>query len=68
MLLLTLVSPIVTSADGTYQHAQSNVTLDQSKNYSINANGLGGGVEFASSVRGNYDGMQGVSQTARVGW
>lgn len=56
------------TAYGTYQHAQSNVTLDQSKNYSINANGLGGVLDFASSVRGNYDGMQGVSQTARVGW
>ena len=56
------------TAYGTYQHAQSNVTLDQKKNYSINANGLGGVLDFASSVRGNYDGMQGVSQTARVGW
>lgn len=56
------------TAYGTYQHAQSNVTLDQSKIYSINANGLGGVLDFASSVRGNYDGMQGVSQTARVGW
>lgn len=56
------------TAYGTYQHAQSNVTLEQSKNYSINASGLGGILNFASSVKEKYDGMQGVSQTTRVGW
>lgn len=55
------------TAFGTYQHATSNVTLAQSKNYSINANGLGGVLDFANSVRGYYDGMQGVSITKNIG-
>lgn len=55
------------TAYGTYQHAQSNVTLAQSKNYTVNANGLGGVLDFAASVRGYYDGMQGVNITKSVG-
>lgn len=56
------------TAYGTYQHAQSNVSLAQSKNYTISSSGLGNVLNFASSVKGKYDGMQGVSQTVRVGF
>lgn len=51
------------TAYGSYQHAQSNVTLAQSKDYSINSSGLGGVINFSSSVRGRYDAMQGVNRT-----
>lgn len=54
------------TAYGSYQHAITDVTLSQSQNYSINANGLGGVLDFASSVRGYYDGMQGVDITGSV--
>ena len=37
------------------------------KNYTVNANGLGGVLDFAVSSRGYYDGMQGVNITKRVG-
>lgn len=45
---------------GSYQHAVSNVTLAQSKNYTLSSSGLGGVINFNSSVVGYYDGMQGV--------
>ena len=46
---------------GSYQHAQRNVSLNQSQNYSISSNGLGSVIDFSSSVRNYYDGMGGVS-------
>lgn len=46
---------------GSYQHAQRNVSLSQSQNYSLSSNGLGGVIDFSSSVRNYYDGMGGVS-------
>lgn len=46
---------------GSYQHAQKNVTLNQSKNYTISPNGLGEVIDFSSSVRNYYDGMGGVN-------
>lgn len=46
---------------GTYQHAVYKVTLAQSQAYLISHNGLGEVLNFASSVRDKYDGMQGVS-------
>ncbi len=49
-------------AYGSYQHAQSDVSLAESKNYSINKNGLGEVIDFASSVRSKYDKMGGVSK------
>lgn len=48
-------------AYGTYQHAVTDVTLDQSHSYTISHNGLGGVVNFVSSVYNLYDGMAGVS-------
>ena len=45
---------------GSYQHATSTVTLNQSKNYTISSSGLGGVINFASSVIGYYDGTPGV--------
>ena len=48
-------------AFGTYQHAVTNVTLDQSQSYTISHNGLGRVVNFVSSVHNLYDGMAGVS-------
>ena len=47
-------------AYGSYQHATSNVSLSQSKNYTINILGMGGLIYFNSSVAGYYDDMPGV--------
>lgn len=62
----TMVLTLVNGKDkykvfGTYQHATSKVTLAQSKDYDIEAGGLGNVLKFSSSVAGKYDGMQGVS-------
>ena len=46
---------------GSYQHSQRNVTLSQSQNYVLSPNGLGGVIDFSSSVEKYYDGMGGVS-------
>lgn len=46
---------------GSYQHAITSVTLAQSKNYTISSSGLGGVINFASSVVGYYDAMPGVN-------
>ena len=48
---------------GSYQHAQRNITLSQSQDYDISANGLGGVIDFNGSVRSYFDGMGGVSIT-----
>lgn len=62
----TDISATVTADDqyatvyGTYQHAVRNVTLDQSKAYTISHNGYGDVVNFVVSVQDFYDGMQGV--------
>ena len=49
------------TAYGSYQHAQSSVTLAQSKVYNINSNGLGGVIDFTNATtRAKYDAMQGV--------
>lgn len=46
---------------GSYQHATSDVTLEQSQNYTISRTGYGGVFLFDNSVRDYYDGMAGVS-------
>ncbi|MBE6139272.1 MAG: hypothetical protein E7174_02030 [Firmicutes bacterium] len=56
--LITDAEPFV--VHGTYQHATSNVSLSQSKNYTFSENGMGGVLNFASSVSSYYDGMRGV--------
>lgn len=48
-------------AFGTYQHAVTNVSLDQSQSYTISHNGLGGVLNFTNSVYNYYDRMTGVS-------
>ncbi len=45
---------------GTYQHAQNNVILAQSKNYTISSLGYGNVLNFATNVKDSYDGMAGV--------
>ncbi len=45
----------------SYQHATSNVTLAQSKKYTLSAAGYGNVLLFNSSVASKYDGMGGVS-------
>ena len=45
---------------GTYQHAVTDVTLEQSHSYNISHNGFGSVLNFATGVRGYYDRMQGV--------
>ena len=46
---------------GAYEHAKNNVTLAQSKNYSISSGGMGYVINFDSSVWNYYDNMNGVS-------
>ena len=46
---------------GSYQHATTHVSLNQSKNYTISSSGLGGVIKFAGSLNNYYDGMPGVS-------
>lgn len=53
----TSTAPIV---HATYQHAIRNVTLAQSKNYTISSAGLGDVLNFAGSIDDYYDGMQGL--------
>ena len=48
-------------AFGTYQHAVTDLTLDQSQSYTISHNGLGGVLNFTNSVYNYYDRMTGVS-------
>ena len=49
---------------GSYQHATSNVTLAQSKDYTFSASGLGKVIKFnSSSIKSRYDNMQGVVTT-----
>ena len=56
---------VTTSSDavayGTYQHAVTDVTLNQSQSYTISHNGLGGVLNFTNSVYNYYDRMAGVS-------
>lgn len=46
---------------GSYQHAVKNVTLAQSKAYTISHNGYGKVLNFSTSVESYYDGMAGVN-------
>jgi len=45
---------------GSYQHATSNVTLEQSQKYNFSYSGMGHVFEFASSVASIYDNTQGL--------
>lgn len=49
------------SAYGTYQHAVTDVSLDESQSYFISHNGFGDVLNFATGVQNKYDGMNGVS-------
>ena len=49
------------SVYASYQHATSNITLANSKKYTISRSGYGGVFLFNSSVSSYYDGMGGVS-------
>lgn len=55
------------TAYGTYQHATQDVTLAQSQDYSFSKTGLGKVLNFSSSVKNKYDGMQGVDITFSLG-
>ena len=48
-------------AYGTYQHAVTDVSLDESRSYTISYNGFGDVVNFATGVQNLYDRMNGVS-------
>ncbi len=48
---------------GTYQHAVNNVTLAQSQNYAISFLGMGGVLNFDSSVYSKYDDTPGLLVT-----
>lgn len=46
---------------GTYQHAQGNLTLSESKSYLFSSNGLGNVLFYSdSNIRNMYDNMDGV--------
>lgn len=60
MLEVTGSNPI---AYATYQHATSNVTLAQSKNYTLGAGGLGSVINFNNNIDNYYDGTTGLSAT-----
>lgn len=48
-------------AYGSYQHATKNVSLAESKKYSISYEGLGRVILFDDKVKAKYDAMQGVA-------
>lgn len=55
-------SNINTRVFASYQHAQSNVTVANSKVYNLSSNGLGGVINFTNATtRSQYDGMGGIS-------
>ncbi len=49
------------SVYASYQHAISNISLTNSKKYTISRQGYGGVLLFDSSVNSYYDGMSGVN-------
>ena len=49
------------TAYGTYQHAVTDVSLDESQSYTISHNGFGDVLNFATGVQNKYDRMNGVS-------
>lgn len=49
-------------AYGSYQHATKNVSLAESKKYSISYEGLGKVILFDNKVKEKYDGMNGVAR------
>ena len=46
---------------GSYQHAKSEISLANSKKYTISRSGYGGVFLFNNSVKSHYDQMAGVS-------
>ena len=48
---------------GTYQHAVTDLSLDDSQSYFISHNGYGSVLNFATGVQHKYDGMNGVYKT-----
>ena len=63
LLLDCDVSPTITSPDITasYQHAQQDLSLANSQNYTLGGAGLGGVFVFPYSIAQKYDGMSGVT-------
>ncbi len=64
-LKVTFSTTFATKADpftvyGTYQHAVNNVTQAQSQSYSISSSGMGGVLNFSSSVYSKYDKTPGL--------
>ncbi len=59
-LLITSATDFGTNVYGTYQHATSNISLANSKSYTISSTGLGGVI--AHNYSSYYDGMTGVYQ------
>lgn len=51
------------TARGSYQHADYPVTLKESQDYSISSSGMGGLIDFSSSVWKKYDTTGGVKAT-----
>lgn len=52
---------------GTYQHATSDVTLQQAQNFNFSYYGLGNCLEWKNGIGSKYDGMQGVYLSYNLG-
>lgn len=51
----------------TYQHAQSSLTRDQSKSYTLSAGGLGDVLYYSNTtIRNKYDDMSGIELTTPI--
>lgn len=52
---------------GAYQHATSDVSLNDSKNFNFSYYGLGNCLEFNNGIGSKYDGMQGLYLSYNLG-
>lgn len=59
----TAIASSTATVYGAYEHAVDNVSLAQSKNYTISAVGMGRVINFVDSVWQHYDDMDGVKVT-----
>ena len=51
----------------TYQHAQSSLTRDQSKSYTLSPGGLGDVLYYSNTtIRNKYDDMSGIELTTPI--
>lgn len=56
-------SAVSTTVVGSYQHAWSDVPLDQSLNYTFSSAGLGGVFNYPANIRAKYSNFEGYTYT-----